>query len=40
MFVFRCRARVEGHRAVATRCSGLAVRYKDSVLVAAINEWW
>ncbi|MCX4398128.1 hypothetical protein OG887_06480 [Streptomyces sp. NBC_00053] len=40
MFVFRCRAWVEGHRAVATRYYGLAVRYKDSVLVAAINEWW
>ena len=39
MFVFRCRAGVEAHRAVATRCYGLTVRYEASVRVAAINEW-
>ncbi|MEU1447585.1 hypothetical protein [Streptomyces mirabilis] len=27
------------HRAVATRCDKLAVRYEATALVAAINEW-
>jgi transposase len=31
--------RLKRHRAVATRCDRLAVRYDASVLVAAINEW-
>ncbi|MFJ7586639.1 transposase [Streptomyces sp. NPDC097617] len=31
--------RLKRHRAVATRCDKLAVRYEATVLVAAINEW-
>ena len=31
--------RLKRHRAVATRCDKLAVRYHATVLVAAINEW-
>lgn len=31
--------RLKRHRAVATRYEKLAVRYKATVLVAAINEW-
>ncbi|GAB1333212.1 hypothetical protein ACE1SV_75510 [Streptomyces sennicomposti] len=31
--------RLKRHRAVATRCGKLAVRYEATVLVAAINEW-
>ncbi|MEU4348378.1 IS5 family transposase [Streptomyces sp. NPDC023838] len=31
--------RLKRHRAVATRCEKLAVRYEVTVLVAAINEW-
>ena len=31
--------RLKRHRAVATRYDKLAVRYKATVLVAAINEW-
>jgi transposase len=31
--------RLKRHRAVATRYDKLAVRYRASVLVAAINEW-
>jgi transposase len=31
--------RLKRHRAVATRYDKLAVRYRATVLVAAINEW-
>lgn len=31
--------RLKRHRAVATRYDKLAVLYKATVLVAAINEW-
>lgn len=31
--------RLKRHRAVATRYDKLAVRYKATVLIAAINEW-
>lgn len=31
--------RLKRHRAVATRCDKLAVRYEATVLVAAVNEW-
>lgn len=31
--------RLKRHRAVATRCDKLAVRYEATVLIAAINEW-
>ena len=31
--------RLKRHRAVATTCDKLAVRYEATVLVAAINEW-
>ncbi|GAA0663977.1 hypothetical protein GCM10010193_14140 [Kitasatospora atroaurantiaca] len=31
--------RLKRHRAVATRCDKLSVRYEATVLVAAVNEW-
>ncbi|MEV7915259.1 hypothetical protein AB0O73_33500, partial [Streptomyces fimicarius] len=31
--------RLTWHRAVAARCDELAVRYKATVLIAAINDW-
>ena len=31
--------RLKRHRAVATRYDKLAVRYRATVLIAAINEW-
>jgi transposase len=31
--------RLKRHRAVATRCDKLAVRYRATVNIAAINEW-
>ncbi|MEU3654242.1 hypothetical protein AB0E67_15695 [Streptomyces sp. NPDC032161] len=31
--------RLKRHRAVATRCDELAIRYEATVLVAAIAEW-
>jgi transposase len=31
--------RLTRHRAVATRCDKLAVRYEATVLVAALNGW-
>src|SRR5438552_814752 len=33
------RHRLKRHRAVATRCDKLSVRYEATVLGAAVNEW-